>query len=108
MRLNIAKTNLLVLEKIETLTNKYFKELGDCIGDYLMLVELNTTKEPSSTENIERLIDQLALKCDKLLSAHRELLLDNFENFTTSLAFDLENLSNSKILNSANLKLEHY
>lgn len=90
MKIGISNTNRIFLKEIENLINNNFKEPGDCIGDYLMLMELDNAKVSYNLNPIQYLIDKHAQKGDEILSSHRTLLIENIKNFLKSVSEELK------------------
>lgn len=89
---NITKINFLLLKNLDVLVEKHFKVLGNCIGDYLMLIELLTTEKGRDIGFIHQLTTQYASKGDDILNIHKELLFTNLRSFIEALTLEITNV----------------
>ncbi len=94
----IEKTNKkieLILSQTPMLINRQFRDLGNFMGDLLLLLELQTSKsgKVSNILQIRSLIDQYAEKGDHILNQQKLGLINNIDELVSLLLLDLEKIN---------------
>lgn len=90
--------NELLVPTVKELVNSKFEDLGDFIGDLLLILEIQVAEqqEPSVRMRITRLIDKYAQNADKMLNKHRIILMKEIEELVSLVRIDLEQLSENE------------
>lgn len=88
------KNRELLSLQIPALINQQFKDLGNFVGDLLLLLELTAvTNEKSNALQIRSLIDRYSEKGDKILNRHRLGLTSDIDKLMSLLILSLQKLS---------------
>jgi hypothetical protein len=87
------------LLQVTELINQQFKNLGDFIGDFLILQEIDQMlieKKPSHIMQVKSLLDKYAENGDNLLTQYRLSMTNDIEKLMSLLLLDLEKISKQK------------